>query len=242
MLSLLCEGAMKLTRIMCICALGLLFSATARPQASSEPSLPYSPSLNLESIDKSIDPCVNLYQYACGRWQKQNPIPADQTSWSVYGKLYADNLNFLHGILEQAAAPSGQRDAVNQKIGDYYAACIDETTIEKRGIEPIQGDLERIAALKTAHDLAPLLAYFHTTIGGRALLFAGGSDQDPDNSEQVIASLAQGGLGLAQPRLLHERRCEIERDARAIRLRMCRRCSNCSGDNAEMRTSKTHSS
>jgi putative endopeptidase len=187
---------MKLTRIMCICALGLLFSATARPQASSEPSLPYSPSLNLESIDKSIDPCVNLYQYACGRWQKQNPIPADQTSWSVYGKLYADNLNFLHGILEEAAAPSGQRDAVNQKIGDFYAACIDETTIEKRGIEPIQGDLERIAALKTAHDLAPLLAYFHTTIGGRALLFAGGSDQDPDNSEQVIASLDQGGLGL----------------------------------------------
>ena len=51
---------------------------------------PYSPSLNLESIDKSIDPCVNLYQYACGRWQKENPIPPNQTSWSVYGKLYEE--------------------------------------------------------------------------------------------------------------------------------------------------------
>jgi putative endopeptidase len=187
---------MKLTQMLCISALGLLFCASARPQSSSEPSLPYSPSLNLESIDKSIDPCVNLYQYSCGRWQKDNPIPLDQTSWSVYGKLYQDNLNFLHGILERAAEAGGQRDAVTQKIGDLYAACIDETAVEKHGIEPIKSDLDRIAALKTAHDLAPLLAYLHTTLGSRALLFSGGSDQDPDNSEQVIASLDQGGLGL----------------------------------------------
>jgi putative endopeptidase len=188
--------AMKLTRILSVYALGLLFCATARSQSSSEPTLPYSPSLNLESMDKSIDPCVNLYQYACGRWQTQNPIPADQTSWSVYGKLYEDNLNFLHGILDQAAAQGAERDAVNQKIGDFYAACIDEATIEKRGMEPIHGDLEGVAALKTAHDLAPLLASFHTTIGSSSLLFGGSSVQDPDNSEQVIAFLDQGGLGL----------------------------------------------
>jgi putative endopeptidase len=187
---------MKLTRLLCTSALTLVFCAAARPQSSSEPSLPYSPSLNLESIDKSIDPCVNLYQYSCGRWQKDNPIPPDQTSWSVYGKLYEDNLNFLHGILEQAATPGGQRDAVNQKVGDFYAACINEAAIESRGIEPIKPDLERIAALKTAHDLAPLLANLHTTIASRSLVFVGGADQDPDNSEQVIASLDQGGLGL----------------------------------------------
>jgi putative endopeptidase len=187
---------MNFTRTLCISALGLLLCASARPQSSGEPSLPYSPSLNLESMDKSIDPCVNLYQYSCGRWQTQNPIPADQTSWSVYGKLYEDNLNFLHGILEQASVTGGQRDAVNQKIGDFYAACVDETAIDNRGLDPIHADLERIAALKTANDLAPLLAYLHTTMGGRAFLFAGGSDQDPDNSEQVIASLDQGGLGL----------------------------------------------
>ncbi|MBV9888630.1 MAG: M13 family metallopeptidase [Acidobacteria bacterium] len=187
---------MNFTRVLCISALGLLIASAARPQTSGEPSLPYSPSLNLESIDKSIDPCANLYQYACGRWQKDNPIPPDQTSWSVYGKLYQDNLNFLRGILEQAAAPDGQRDAVSQKIGDFYAACIDEMAVEKRGGDPIKPELERIAALKTAKDLAPLLAQLHTTFGGRALLFVGGSDQDPDNSEQVIASLDQGGLGL----------------------------------------------
>jgi putative endopeptidase len=189
---------MKLTRLLGTAALALLFCATAQAQSSNEPSLPYSPSLNLQSIDNSIDPCVNLYQYSCGRWQKDNPIPPDQTSWSVYAKLYADNLTFLRGILEQAAVPGGQRDAVNQKIGDFYAACIDETAIETRGIDSIKLDLERIAALKTAHELAPLMANLHTTIGGPSLMFVGGADQDPDNSEQVIASLDQGGLGLPE--------------------------------------------
>ena len=187
---------MRLGRTLSILALTLLATAASRSQTASEPTLPYSPSLDLKSIDKSVDPCVNLYQYSCGRWQKENPIPPDQTSWGVYGKLYEDNLAFLRGILEQAASQGGQRDTVSQKIGDFYAACTDETTIEKHGIDPIRSDLERVAALKSTHDLAPLLAYLHTTIGARSLLFAGGSDQDPDNSEQVIASLDQGGLGL----------------------------------------------
>ena len=62
-------------------------------------------------MDKSVDPCVDLYHYSCGGWQKKNPMPPDQTSWSVYGKLYQDNLNFLRGMLEQAAQPNAQRNA-----------------------------------------------------------------------------------------------------------------------------------
>jgi len=166
-------------------------------QPHSEPALPYTPSLQLDSMDKSIDPCVNFYQYACGGWRQKNPIPADQTGWSVYGKLYQDNLNFLRGILEQAASLSNQRDAVTQKIGDFYASCMDETGIEKSGMQPIKAQLEAIERLRSAREMATLVAQLQMPTGGyRSILFRGGSDQDPDDSESVIASLDQGGLGL----------------------------------------------
>ena len=109
-----------------------LFCATAAfsQSASANQTLPYSPSLDLDSMDHSVDPCVNFYQYSCGGWQKQNPIPPDQTSWSVYGKLYVDNLNFLRTILEQASASDKLRNPVTQKIGDFYGACMDESAAE----------------------------------------------------------------------------------------------------------------
>jgi putative endopeptidase len=186
---------MKIKAVLCSVALAALFASPARSQTAGGPELPYSPSLNLTSMDKSIDPCVNLYQYSCGRWQQQNPIPPDQTSWSVYAKLYEDNLSFLRGILEQAAANTGERDVVSQKIGDFYAACIDEAAIQTRGVDAIKPQLEAIARLKSVHDMAPLVAQLQLNFD-RSVLFAGGSDQDPDNSEQIIASLGQGGLGL----------------------------------------------
>ena len=180
-------------------ALVALFAlvGTASGQTANEPALPYTPSLQLDSMDKSIDPCVNFYKYACGGWQKKNPIPADQTGWAVYGKLYQDNLNFLRGILEQAASGSNERDAVRQKIGDFYASCTDEAGIEKSGVEPIKAELDAIAKLQSVREMAALVARLQMATGGyRSILFRGGSDQDPDDSESVIASLDQGGLGL----------------------------------------------
>lgn len=162
---------------------------------SSEPSLPYTPSLDVNAMDKSIDPCVDLYHYSCGNWQKNNPIPPDQTSWSVYGKLYQDNLNFLRGILEQAEASTAQGDTVSQEIGGFYGACMDETAVEKRGVAAIRPQLDAIGGLDSVHDLAPLAARL-TLPFGRSVLFEEGSTQDPDNSEQEIADLDQGGLGL----------------------------------------------
>jgi len=173
----------------------LLLSSTIALAQTPEPLLPYSPSLDVTSMDKSIDPCSDFYHYSCGGWQKKNPIPPDQTSWSVYGKLYQDNLKFLRSILEEAAAATGQRDSVTQKIGDFYAACMDEATVEKRGLSAVQPELDAIAQLKSRGEMPPLLARLQL-IYGRPILFSAGSTQDPDDSEQEIAELDQGGLGL----------------------------------------------
>ena len=168
--------------------------------SSSGPALPYSPSLDISSMDKSVDPCVDLYRYSCGGWQKKNPIPPDQTSWSVYGKLYQDNLTFLRGMLEQAAQLKPHRNAVSQKIGDFYAACMNEGAVEKLGISPIQPELDAIAQIKSAKDLTPLMARLQLTYSrysaSGSMLFSAGSTQDPDDSERVIADVDQGGLGM----------------------------------------------
>jgi len=193
---------MSIKRIFAVvCVTSLVAASLAAAQtgpgspAKAEPALPYIPSLDLTAMDKSVDPCVDLYHYSCGGWQKKNPIPPDQTSWSVYGKLYQDNLLFLRGILEQSGPGTTQRDAVTQKIGDFYASCMDEATVEKRGAAAIQPQLDAIAGLKSVRDMAPLVAGLHLPFG-RTVLFVAGSTQDPDNSEQEIADLDQGGLGL----------------------------------------------
>ena len=185
-----------------ILLISLLVSTTAFAQQTSappqtqlvvEPAMAYTPSLDVPSMDRSVDPCVDFYTYSCGGWQKNNPIPPDQTSWSVYGKLYEDNLKYLRGILEEAAAAK-DRDEVTQKIGDYYAACMDEAAVEKLGAKPIQPNLDAVAALKSIRDVAPLAARLH--LEGDTLLFGSGSQQDPDNSDAMIVAVGQDGLGL----------------------------------------------
>ncbi len=158
-----------------------------------EPMLPYTPSLDVTAMDRSTDPCVDFYTYSCGGWQKKNPIPPDQVSWSVYGKLYQDNLVYLRGILEQAST-ARDRDAVTQKIGDYYAACMDEAAVEKVGAKPLQSELDQIQGLTSAREIAPLLAGMH--LAGDSTMFRSGAQQDPDNSDAMIVAVAQGGLGL----------------------------------------------
>ncbi len=193
---LLCSLSALLEVILRFSALVLasfLFASIAFAQNSSQPVLPYTPSLDPSSMDRSIDPCQDFYTYSCGGWQKKNPIPPDQTSWSVYGKLYEDNLKYLRDVLVEDTH-AANRSANEQKIGDFYASCTDEDAVNAAGAKPMQPDLDAIAALQDKKDLAALLAKLHSE--GDGGLFGAGSMQDPDNSESMIVGLEQGGLGL----------------------------------------------
>ncbi|HEV2719673.1 MAG TPA: M13 family metallopeptidase [Thermoanaerobaculia bacterium] len=168
------------------------------PAAKETPlaQLPYTPSLDVPSMDKSVDPCVDFYQYACGGWMAHNPIPPDQASWSVYGKVADENSRFLWGILEEDAKPRADRTPVQQKIGDYFHACMDAEAIEMRGAAPLQPSLREIDALKSKKELAAFLARMHLATYGRGWLFGFGSTQAYADATQVIAEADAGGLGM----------------------------------------------
>jgi putative endopeptidase len=147
-------------------------------------------------MDPTANACVDFYQYTCGGWMKNNPIPSDQPRWSVYGKLTQDNQRYLWGILDDLAKRKSGNNAAQQKIGDYFAACMDEAAVEKLGAKPLKPYLDRIAGMKSKADLPAVLADLHLETGDGGLLFGFGSAQDFANSEQVIAFATGGGLGL----------------------------------------------
>ena len=159
-------------------------------------ALPYSPSLDATSMDRSVDPCTDFYHYACGAWIKKNPIPPDQARWDVYSKLNEDNERFLWGILVEASKPSANRNVVETEIGDYFAACMDQPAVEKAGLAPLKPQLEAIAALHSLRDLPAYLGRQHLEIAGDNMLFGFGSNQDFEDSSRVIAFTNAGGLGL----------------------------------------------
>ena len=164
-------------------------------------------------MDKTADPCVNFYQYACGSWIKQNPIPPDQAAWDVYAKLEEDNQRFLWGILQTASQGGASRNANEQKIGDYFHACMDEGAIERAGAKPLEPMLARIANLKSVDDMASYVAANHRQSRGASVLFDFDSSPDFDNSAQEIAEAGAGGLGLP------DRDYYTKSDAKSIEIR-----------------------
>src|ERR1700693_4886079 len=92
--------------------------STAGAQQSAPTASNYEPALDVTSMDRTVDPCADFFQYSCGGWIKNNPIPPDQSSWSLYSKMQDENLVRLRGILEAAAASDATRSASTQKIGD----------------------------------------------------------------------------------------------------------------------------
>lgn len=158
--------------------------------------LPYTPGLDVSALDTTANPCDNFYQFSCGGWIKNNPIPEDQARWSVYGKLYQDNQRFLWGILDTLSRQTSGNSTNQQKIGDYFGACMNTDAVEQLGATPLKPLLDELDTMRTKADLPATLARMHLTTSGSGLYFGFGSEQDFSNSSQVIAFATGGGISL----------------------------------------------
>ncbi len=182
------------------CFVAPSFTAASSQQAVAAPSvkplqeMPYSPSLDLTSMDRSADPCVDFYKFTCGGWQKKNPIPPDQASWSVYAKLANENQQFLWGILETDAKATN-RTPVQQKVGDYYEACMNTSAIDAAGLKPVEPGFAHIDSLNTREDLIAAITPMHHLEPG-SFFFGSSTGQDAVDSSLMIVELHAGGLGL----------------------------------------------
>ncbi len=202
-----------LPAVACAFVVVLAVSTGSAQQAAPQPlaEMPYSPSLDVTSLDRGVDPCVNFYEFSCGGWKKLNPIPADQASWSVYAKLANENQQFLWGILEQDAKAT-DRTPIQQKVGDYFESCMNKAAIDAEGDRPIQPALERIDGLKTRPELLAAIAQLHHDDPG-SFFFRSSTGQDAVDSSVVIVELGAGGLGLP------DRDYYLKTDAKSVKLR-----------------------
>jgi putative endopeptidase len=179
---------MRLCSVLLICFLVAI--AAFAQSAPAKPGLGFS----IDNIDKTVDPCVDFYQYACGNWLKKTEIPPDQTRWLSFVELDQRNEEIMRGTLEKASAGGPGRDSIDQKIGDYYASCIDEKAADNKGLDPLKPELSRIASVKDKAALIDAIARVHLI--GPNPLFNFYSQPDLHNAGQVIAYIDQGGLTL----------------------------------------------
>ncbi|HWZ84135.1 MAG TPA: M13 family metallopeptidase [Terriglobales bacterium] len=159
-----------------------------------------------DMIDRELNPCSDFFQYSCGKWLKANPIPSDQPGWGTFNSLAIWNIAAVRETLEQAAVESNSRTSAEQKIGDYYAACANESAIDQAGLTPLQPMLDRIAQLNDKKQLPELIAYIHQRIRPANLNFIDAQYQGVlfgiyaqpgfDDASVTLAALDQSGMNL----------------------------------------------
>jgi putative endopeptidase len=184
---------------------------TAAKPSNTAPVEPKAPiSFDVSAIDKTADPCTDFYDYACGNWRKDNPIPADQVRWGRFNELGERDRYLLYKDLKRAA--DNPTTPLQRKYGNFYAACMNSDLADRLGDKPVEPVLQQIDALKDKHGLAPLVARLsdHEATG---VFFRFGSQQDQKDATQQIGAVIQGGLSLP------DRDYYLVNDARMTKIR-----------------------
>jgi len=170
-------------------------SQTAPPAASAKPAYLGPHGFDLTAMDTSVKACDDFYRFAVGKWRDTHPLPAQYSRYGRFEELAERNREVLHKILEEdAAMTNAAPGSAERKVGDFYAACMNEPAIEAAGVTPIQPELDRINAISDRASLLSELNQLHTE--GYGPLFRIGGTNDQKNSKMIIASLGTGALGL----------------------------------------------
>jgi putative endopeptidase len=190
--------------------LALLPVAAFAQIATYQPN-PGKSGIDLGAMDTAVSPCTNFYEYSCGLWRVKNPMPPDRARWGRFDELAEHSLEVERSILEKAAQVTPGRSALDQKIGDFYAACMNEAVIESKGVTPIKPQLDEIDALRSKEQLAALLARLGKV--GISGMFSFGAAPDFKDASHNIAAIDQGGLSLP------DRDYYVKTDAASVAIR-----------------------
>src|SRR5712691_1592224 len=189
--SICCAGSFFV--VTCLFA---FYLAAALPAPSGAADKPNSWGFDPANLDKTCRPCDDFYKFAMGGWMKANPIPPEYSSWGTFTQLADKNQQNLRQILDDAVKAKAAPGSNEQKIGDFYASCMDTTAIDAAGTTPLEPELERIREIKNLADLEREAELLHTK--GVGALFRFSSNQDAKDSTRVIGGAVQGGLGLPE--------------------------------------------
>ncbi len=147
---------------------------------------------NRENLDESISPRTDFYQYACGGWQKNNPLKPEYSRYGSFDVLAENNLIQLHDLVEGLRGQKHEKGSISQKIGDLYSMGMDSARRNKEGAKPILADLKRINSAKRA-DFSALISWMHQF---SSPFFGIGVMGDLQNSDMNILYWGQAGMGL----------------------------------------------